>query len=330
MSGKRAKKEAIIINAHTLSEHADKEKVPQDFFNSQLHKHDEYTRQIIGELAFIVRRQKEAASSYVYKSGRYKSIPLLKRILLRARALYDLTFRKDPKMQDELRALKKQVQATRQMLTKNQEQDSEHLITFLKIPYKPQYEAKDIDHLLSIIQDKHATKNETLRALSLYRKRLTFAIKHHHEARRLSDPRHTYFWLNKDYDPSAILENEELHQVLADNEEITYRLFKLLKINAEFSLFASRQVCEHAYSNVYLDFAGDVNNKLETAYRDIGKSLKKKFSDEDKEEKEMRKDEKRIEEAKKELRDSTDVSIEKGNKDIEDALLDATPKGQKQ
>lgn len=328
MAKKQAKAKNIIINSNKISEKTDDQATPQDILNNELLEHLKFNKKYTDTVSKLVSRQSQKIREYNSKTSNYKSVSLLKKLMIKIREVYDKNFKKNAAMENELLVLEKQIKSTQSEILKNTFDRSE-IIKFLKIPYKAQYHAKDIDMLLKVIENKDSTKDEIRRTLKLYKKRLTASIKHSYEAKKLSDPKFNYFKINKDYDPTTILENKDMTSIVKDNEEMVYALFKLLKTNLEIVKLIDENIIVEKPSKTFINFAADLKAKLDKAYSNIGKEDLKNFIDEVAEEKKIQEAKKEIKKSKKSLEDAIEDDISKGNEEIEKALMDATPKKHK-
>jgi hypothetical protein len=318
----------VVMDSQQIKDLKNTQKTPQEFLNERLLEHEKFNSKSANELNRIINSQKNTILLYKKEASRYKSVSILKKIVIKFKEIYEVKFKKDKEQIEELKIAKKQVKSGINELIKG-EQKRQYIVKFLKIPYKKDYQANDINELLSMIENESTTKEEAKKTIMIFKKRLEGAINSFYELKKLNDFRHRYFIINEKYDPTKILESRHIIEMQKQNEELVLSAFKLLKTNVEMTLLIDENIKSKEHSKLFVNFLKELKKKMDDSYENIGKEELKKLSEEIKEEEKINKTKENIEESKETLEKAVDDEIDDGNNEIAKALINATPKEHK-
>lgn len=296
-------------------------KSPQLILNHSLIEHDSYNKQILKEINQVLSSQSTYIRKQVKKTT-FKKVNIFKRTLLKIERFIDTRLIKDPKERIELDNLEKQVESTINVI-KNKKQKIRNVIKFLKIPYKEQYKATDIDDLINIINNDTSSFEDILDALKLYKKRLTISIKNFYKIQKMQNPKYDAL---KEEEIKNEIDEDSIDKIIEQNEDLTFKLFKLLKANLEMTLFLDETHKHNMSSPIFIKFVKDLNEKLNDSKDKIGQEALERIKPEIVEEEKIKSAKK---EYKKNKSKSIDEEIEQGNSDIKNALNNVTPKKHK-
>jgi hypothetical protein len=277
------------------------EKSSQELFNSRLKEHIKFNKKQADILKNTIQKQSNTIQSYTKSESQKKKITILKDLNITIKRFFAIELKKDKELLEEINIVERQTASTIKEIEKGKI-DRKIIIKFLKSPYKKEYKSEEIDKMLEIIEHEKEDKKKIEKEIGNYKKALEKSITHYYKNKKLKDFNRLHNIVEEKIEEKVLIENKGLLELQKEQEEIVYSSFKLLKSNVEIALLMDETVKAKEFSKLFETFLKDLNQKLESAYKDIGSKEIKKLLDEIEEDIKTKNAEKIIEIKKEEVK----------------------------